>query len=151
MCKNNQGGVKLCEYLVKLKSYTKQTNQPCIVNMSPMYISQFVLHHTAMTHSKAINISTFYQCHIILHFIFFVGVPLNLISKIFFLSFTSLSIIFNKPVRPVQNATFLSFYYFCLVSICNVVPFLLLLSTLHSCWFYSRTWAQTQQIKRTRL
>lgn len=63
-----------------------------------------------------------------------------------------------KQVRPFQNATFLSFlsfsflfFFFCLVGVRTIVIFLLLLSTLHSCWFYSRTWARTQQIKRTQL
>lgn len=142
--------------IIKL-SYTKQTNQLWIVNMSYLLQPVCPSPHSRVTQQSYQHINISSTCHIILYFILFVDVPLNLISKMFFLSFASLSIILNKSDLSRLPLFYLSFhflfffFFFCLVGVRTIVIFLLLLSTLHSCWFYSRTWARTQQIKRTQL
>lgn len=98
--------------IIKL-SCTKQSNQLWIVNVSYLHQPVCPSPHSSDTQQSYQHISISSTCHIILYFILFVSVPLNLISKMFFLSFTSLSIISNKSVLSrMPLSSFLSFSWF---------------------------------------
>lgn len=96
--------------IIKL-SYTKQTNQLWIVNMSYLLQPVCPSPHSRVTQQSYQHINISSTCHIILYFILFVDVPLNLISKMFFLSFASLSIILNKSDLSRMPLFYLSFHF----------------------------------------
>lgn len=96
--------------IIKL-SYTKQSNQLWIVNMSYLLQPVCPSPHSSDTQQSYQHINISSTCHIILYFILFVDVPLNLISKMFFLSFASLSIILNKSDLSRMPLFYLSFHF----------------------------------------